>query len=130
MKTRIFFLSLFALLVLIGCSTPSSTTGSNPTSNAAGNAINGKITGSQYKDHKIYFNVNQQLVVNMEAGSPTCYFNILTPEGEMIHNGSSNGNKFSGTMSFTGYYTVRVYLMGAAKSENQRVNYTIRYTLQ
>jgi hypothetical protein len=129
MKIKYALLFLFAATLIVGCGTTGSTTNSG-SSGGGGQTIKGTITGKQYSDHKVYFQNNQLLTMSMDASNTSCYFNILTPEGEAVHNGSRDGNNFKGTMGFNGYYTVRVYLMGAANSDNQKVNYTIRYSVK
>jgi hypothetical protein len=125
--------SIFALLFVlmtstfISCGSTSNTTG---TSGGSGQAFKGTVTGNKDQDHKIAFKLGQVLKVTLNADSKSCYFNVLTESNETIFNGSNEGNQFSGTMGSTGFYRLRVYLMGAAKSENQSVNYTLTYSLK
>lgn len=126
--------AIFAIGILImslSFTSCGSTSGSTGSGNSSGNTnqFTGTIRGDGYRDHTISFRQGQQLTVTLEAGN-SCYFNVLAAGNETIYNGSVNGNRFSGTMSFTGSYTIRIYLMGAANSNNQSVNYKLRYQLQ
>lgn len=130
-KRNVQILSILFLLVsgvLTSCGSTSGT--SSGTQGNPGQAFSGTISGDNYKDHRISFRNGQVLTVYLESTNKSCYFNVLTESNEAIFNGSSEGNRFTGTMSFTGNYKVRVYLMGAANSNKETVNYTIRYTLQ
>jgi hypothetical protein len=52
---------------------------------------------------------------------------VLPPGSQdvAIYNSSINGNKYSGIAEKSGLYAIRVYLMGAAESENRSVNFSL-----
>lgn len=128
-KNVLIFSLLFVLMtsVFFSCG---STSNSTSTSAATGQSFNGTVTGNKDQDHKIAFKQGQVLTVNLKSNNQSCYFNVLTESNETIFNGSNEGSQFSGTMSSNGFYRLRVYLMGAAKSENQSINYTLTYSLK
>jgi hypothetical protein len=97
----------------------------------SGATVTGKVKGSQVIDHQLRASAGQTMTVDFKGGKSTAYFNILPPgsNGEALFVGSSAGNHFKGELPADGVYTVRVYLMGAAKSENKEVSYTLKVNI-
>lgn len=88
--------------------------------------INASIKGSQTRDYVIRASAGQLLTVRM-TGSSNAYFNVLPPgsTGEAIHIGSAAGNTFSGTLSASGAYRVRVYQMRASARRGETATYRL-----
>lgn len=59
------------------------------------------------------------------------YFNLLPPGSseEALFIGSSEGNEWSGTLSQSGTYTVRVYLMRSAARRGESARYTVEFSI-
>jgi hypothetical protein len=90
-----------------------------------GITLNGKIKGRDVIDYQLRANANQTMRVDLMAGKAATYFNVLPPgsTGEAMFVGSIDGDHFKAKLPSNGVYTIRLYLMGAAKDENNTVNY-------
>jgi len=93
-------------------------------------AVRGAIKGREYRDYLLRASKGQKMSVSLITDG-TAYFNILPPgsTGEGIFNGSMSGANTTVTLPKDGDYTIRVYLMGAAKSEKKAVPYTVSVTI-
>ena len=89
-------------------------------------AVKGTIKGSEYRDYVLRARKGQDLSVSLITDG-NAYFNILPPGsmGEAIYNGSTSGANTTVKLPQDGDYTIRVYLMGAAKSGKKSVPYTV-----
>jgi hypothetical protein len=87
--------------------------------------VTGTVKGRQYVDYKLNILSGQTLSVSINSKSTSVNFNVLPPGSQdvAIYNSSINGNKYSGVAEKSGLYAIRVYLMGAAASENRSVNF-------
>ncbi len=94
----------------------------------SGATVSGKIKGHQSIDHQLRANAGQTLTVDFKPNNSSAYFNLLPPSstGEALYIGSSAGNHFTGELPTDGVYTVRVYLMGSAKTSDKEVGYTLK----
>jgi hypothetical protein len=94
---------------------------------ASSTAVNGSITGRQYKDYRVGLRAGQMFTVNMRtlAGSP--YFNILEPGSNdvAIFVGSSSGANFEARTRMNGNYTIRVYQMRADERRGKEASYRL-----
>ncbi|MEQ7874158.1 hypothetical protein ABDK56_09175 [Sphingomonas sp. ASV193] len=83
--------------------------------------IPGMIAGDQTRDYVVRANAGQTLRVRL-AGSPIVYFNVLPPgsNDQAIFIGSNEGRNFSGTLSASGAYKIRVYQMRASARRGER----------
>jgi hypothetical protein len=65
--------------------------------------------------------------VSMATNNGANYFNILAPEETEVamFNGSTNGKQFEGTLSQSGDYKIRVYMMRSAARRNEVANYRL-----
>lgn len=90
-------------------------------------SIAGAITGDQTIDYTVSLKENQELKVSLKANINACYFNILPPgsDAEAIFMGETEGNSFGGTMSMSGTYKIRVYLMRSAARKGTKANFTL-----
>lgn len=89
--------------------------------------ISGTIKGEQTIDYTVSAKANQQMSVSLTTKNTALYFNVLPPgsEGEAIFIGSTEGNKFTGTLNTDGVYKIRVYLMRSAARRNESGSYTL-----
>ena len=96
-----------------------------------GTAVTGKIKGREDVDYQVRAGAGQTMIVELKAGSSAAYFNVLPPgsTGEAIFTGRMEGNYFKGELPADGVYTIRLYLMGAARDENKTVNYTLKVSI-
>lgn len=89
-----------------------------------GATIKAAITGDSFIDYRLSAKAGQEMDITL---SGTAYFNVLPPgsSGEAIFIGANEGEAFSGTLSTSGTYTVRIYQMGAAADEGQTQKFTL-----
>lgn len=82
--------------------------------------ISGSIKGYQIRDYVVRAQAGQVMAVTM-SGSPIVFFNVMPPGSNdvAIHTGSMAGSKFSGTLSASGAYKIRVYQMRATARRGQ-----------
>jgi hypothetical protein len=125
-------IALGTALVIAGV-TPAAAQSRQRISFAKGNdnaAVKGSITGHEYRDYVLRARKGQNLSVSLITDG-SAYFNILPPgsTGEAIYNGSTSGADTTVKLPKDGDYTIRVYLMGAAKSGKKSVPYTVSVTI-
>ncbi|RXM38853.1 DNA breaking-rejoining protein [Chryseobacterium sp. CH21] len=89
--------------------------------------IKGTVKGYQMVDYIVTAKENQILNVDFKADKGSCYFNVLPPgsQDEAIFVGSSEGNNFAGTLSLSGPYKIRVYLMRNDARRNIVSNFSL-----
>jgi hypothetical protein len=87
--------------------------------------VSGTIKGEQTIDYTVSANQGQEMHVSLNSKNKSLYFNVLAPgsNDEAIFVGSSDGYKFDGTLSMSGTYKVRVYLMRNAARRNETANF-------
>jgi hypothetical protein len=94
--------------------------------------ISSSVKGDQTIDYKINAKQGQELKVTLKTNINENYFNVLAPGSadEAIYIGSTDGsNKFAGTLSVGGDYTIRVYLMRNAARNKTKANFTLTVSL-
>jgi len=91
-------------------------------------SVNGTVKGDDSMDYVLRANAGQTLTVDFKGGKVANYFNVLPPgsSGEAIFVGSNEGDHFKGTLPKDGEYTIRVYLMGAAKDSNKPIKFALK----
>jgi hypothetical protein len=93
--------------------------------------INGSIKGQATVDYQLSAKEGQTLSISLVTKNTSNYFNLLPPgsndEADFV--GSSDGNSYSGTVSSSGVWTIRVYLMRNAARRNEIANYTLKIGL-
>ncbi len=98
--------------------------------------IASQIRGYEIVDYRIDASTGQQLAVSMTTSNASAYFNVYGPIGPdgmpdaALFTGSVDGLEYSGTVSSTGDFVIRVYLMRNAARRNEQARYklTIRAT--
>ena len=91
-----------------------------------GTTAKGTISGHQVADYRVRASAGQVMDVVLKWNRTTAYFNVLPPgEATALFNGSIYGERFSGSLPRDGDYTIRVYLMGDAKSSGKTASYTL-----
>jgi hypothetical protein len=94
--------------------------------------ISSSVKGDQTIDYKVNAKEGQELKVTMKTNINASYFNVLAPGSavEAIYTGEVEGtNSFGGTLSVSGEYTIRVYLMRSAARNNTKANFTLTVKL-
>jgi hypothetical protein len=94
--------------------------------------ISSSVKGNQTIDYKVNAKDGQVMKVTMKSNINANYFNVLAPGSadEAIYTGQIDGNnKFEGTISLSGEYTIRVYLMRSAARNNTKANFTLTVSL-
>jgi hypothetical protein len=103
-------------------------------------ALNGTITGDEYRDFVVRARAGQTILVSLAdggTGNPedrdSVFFNILPPGSKdvAIYNSSAKGPNAMANIKLpkSGDYTIRVYLMGEAKDGNHTVPFTVSLTI-
>lgn len=94
--------------------------------------ITGSVTGYQTIDYTVSAKENQTLKVDFKSNKTGNFFNVLPPgsQDEAIFVGSNEGNSFGGTLSLTGTYKIRVYLMRNDARKNVKANYTLNVSVR
>lgn len=87
--------------------------------------ISGTIKGRQTIDYTVSAKAGQQMIVTLNSKHGALYFNVLPPGSNdvAIFIGSTEGNKFEGSLPENGTYKIRVYLMASAARRNESANY-------
>jgi hypothetical protein len=93
-------------------------------SGATSATIQGSIKGDNFINYTLKANAGQVMSILFSPSNPRCYFNLLPPgSDEAIHNGSTVGHEFAGTLGVNGEYRAQVYLMRNAARRNETCNY-------
>lgn len=87
----------------------------------------GRITGSDGIDLLLEARGGERIVAVLEAGA-NGYFNVVPPgsSGEAIFIGSTQGERFEGTLDARGEYRFRIYQMRASGRRGEAFDYTLR----
>ena len=91
-------------------------------------SVTSSVKGDPTIEYKVYAQEGQELKVSLKTNINSNYFNVLAPgsTGEAIFVGSTDGsNKFGGTLSVSGEYIIRVYLMRSSARNNTKANFTL-----
>ena len=93
-------------------------------------AVSGTVAGDQTRDYVVRAGAGQTMRVIM-SGAPIVFFNVLPPgsNDEAIFIGSNEGRNFSGTLSASGAYKVRVYQMRATARRGERGAYRLNISV-
>ena len=93
-------------------------------------SYSGRIRGDETARFLIDARGGQRMQVSLRADNPQAYFNVLPPGSrEALFIGSSEGDRFSGTLPQTGRYVVEVYLMRAAARRNETSGFTLHVAI-
>ncbi len=89
--------------------------------------LTGTIKGEKTIDYLITAKEGQQMSVTLTSKNSSLYFNVLPPGSneEAIFIGSTEGNTFTGTLSASGEYKLRVFLYRNAARRNESASYNI-----
>jgi hypothetical protein len=87
--------------------------------------LSGTIKGDKTIDYTVSAKEGQEIHVSLNSKNKSLYFNVLPPgsNDEAIFVGSNSGYKFDGTLSMSGTYKIRVYLMRSAARRNETANF-------
>ena len=94
---------------------------------ATSQVIEASIRGDDIVDYILNARAGQVMNVSMATNNTANYFNIIPP-GEKktaIFNGSIDGNQFEKTLTQSGDYKIRVYLMRSAARRGETANYRL-----
>lgn len=97
----------------------------------SGTKVSGTIKGDQTIDYTVSAKAGQQMQVTLSSKNTSLYFNILPPGSNdvAIFIGSTEGNKYNGTLTADGVYKIRVYLMRSAARRNETVKYDLAISI-
>lgn len=87
----------------------------------------GFIRGYQTVDYILRASTGQTMTVQLKTANTANYFNVLPPGSDnvAIFIGSTKGNNFSGTLTQSGDFKIRVYLMRSAARRNEIARFTL-----
>lgn len=93
---------------------------------ASSATIRGNIRGYDAVDYRIGARAGQTLTVSMRVDNKSAYFNVLPPRSPTaLFNGSISGNRYSGRLTESGDFRVRVYLMRNAARRGERASFSL-----
>ncbi len=98
-----------------------------------GATVTGRLVGGDDVDYTLRASAGQTMTVDFKAGKGAAYFNVIAPgsSGEALFVGMNEAsNHFEGQLPADGTYTIRLYLMGAAKDSGKPVNYTLKVNIK
>lgn len=89
--------------------------------------VEASIKGYETVDYVLGAHAGQHMNVSLATKHGATYFNILAPgENEVaMFNGSVSQNQYEGTLSASGDYKVRVYMMRSAARRNEVAHYRL-----
>jgi hypothetical protein len=98
---------------------------------SSGAVINSAIKGYQTVDYLLGAREGQRMSVSLSTKHTATYFNILAPgENESaLFVGSTSGNRFDGTLSASGDYKIRVYMMRSAARRNETAKFRLEVSV-
>lgn len=93
--------------------------------------VQGSITGYEIVDYLIGAVAGQYAQISMQTDNLASYFNILPPgEDEVaMFIGSISGNQYEGTLTTSGEFKLRVYMMRSAARRDEVANYRLEVTI-
>jgi hypothetical protein len=94
-------------------------------------SLQGTLKGDQIVDYLLPVATGQSLQVHLRPDNLAGYFNLLPPGSQdvAIFIGSTAGNDFADTLTVSGIYRIRVYLMRSAARRNETLNYALEVSL-
>ena len=99
--------------------------------NANSALFESSIKGYAVVDYVVGVKAGEYMKVNLATKRGAIYFNIMAPgENEVaIFTGSTSGNQYEGTLTASGDYKIRVYMMRSAARRNAQTYYRLEITL-
>ena len=92
--------------------------------------VNGRIKGDDGVSYEVEASKGQMMSVSFAPENPSCHFNVLPPGSDKaLHDGASQGNKFSGTLAESGEYVTEVYLAQEAAQRLETCEYSITFDI-
>lgn len=129
MKKTSFFLTLAILPALVFAQANQTKKVSFPAGKSSA-YMSGTVKGYQTIDYTVTGNSGQTMAVSLNSKSTAIYFNVLPPDGDAMYIGESDGtNKFSGSLSQSGVYKIRVFLVRSAARRNESANFGLNVSL-
>ena len=96
----------------------------------SGTTIKATITGWESVNYKLRAKAGQSMFVDLNTGNGGNYFNIFPPgkgPGDAaMFIGTTQGNRYQGTLPTDGEYTVQVFLMRNGARRNEKAEYTLK----
>lgn len=93
--------------------------------------VKGSIKGRAYKDFLVTLGAGQSAAVSLQSKSASVYFNFNPPKSDAsMFIGSTSGNRLeTRQVPVEGNYIIRVYQMGAAKSEGKSATFSLKISV-
>lgn len=122
--------SLMLAILALALATPLAAQQKTPVNFARGTSsiqLAGSIKGYEFRDYVVRAAAGQQIQVVLNTRSPSAYFNLLPPGSTDVASfiGSTEGNRFSGTLDRGGPWTVRVFQMRNVARRGAIANYRL-----
>ena len=100
----------------------------------SGATIRETITGHQSVNYKVTAKAGQSMVLVLTTDNASNYFNIFAPGkvpgDEAMFIGSTQGDRYAGTLPKDGEYKVQLFLMRNAARRNEKANYTLEIKIE
>jgi hypothetical protein len=106
---------------------------------ASSAVVQGSISSRESVSYTVGAEGGQRMTVKLSPSNTQTYFNVYAPGkgpgDEAIANSGLTGenvsdlNRFDGTLSVSGEYTISVYMMRAAARRNERSDYTLEVAI-
>lgn len=89
--------------------------------------VSGTIKGETTVDYVVSTKAGQELSAHLTSKNSSLYFNVLPPGSNDVAMfiGSTEGNKFTRTLSASGDYKIRVFLYRNAARRNESAKYEL-----
>ncbi len=100
-------------------------------SSRTGATITDSIRGYAFVDYLLGARAGQRLAARMTTSNGANYFNLMAPGEDVVafFNGSMAENRYTGILTKSGDYTIRVYLMRSAARRNEVGRFRLEVTV-
>jgi len=97
---------------------------------AVATTVEGSLRGSETVEYQVGAVAGDTVALDLRAGNPQAYFDVFAPgeppsEAPPLFSGARGGRQFSGTLTETGDYTVRISLASAAARRAETADYSL-----
>ncbi|WKL56563.1 hypothetical protein Q1W73_12820 [Asticcacaulis sp. ZE23SCel15] len=92
--------------------------------------IRGTVVGYQGAVYAVNARGGDRADIRLQGpGNVSLYYNVISPSGDTLFNGSISGDRFTGTLKETGTYSIQVYLMRNDARRGKRADFKLSVRL-